>query len=96
MTIEYQVSIDDLIRFNLYHLAHSPFARRQKWMVRVVPAIEFLLMGLLAYSQCADIAPFIFAGAFALVWLAVVPMWWDWDVKRRTRKLMGEGQNRGM
>lgn len=96
MEVEYQVTIDDVIRFNLYHVAHSPFGRRQKWLTRYPVAISLPIFGLLDYVFTGKVAPLVTFCLIALVWYAVTPAWWEWDVGRRTRKVLGEGMNRGL
>src|SRR5260221_8902637 len=93
MQVEYEVAIDDMIQFHLYHLAHSPFGRRQKWITRFVPAIAFPFIGLLEYVSRGKIGLLVIFSVVAVVWIAVAPIWWDWEVKRRTRRLMSEGTN---
>ena len=96
MKVEYEVTLDDLVRFNLYHLSHSPFGRRQRSMIRYGPAIIFLTLGVIEYLLLGRSSILITGWVVALVFFLATPAWWDWEVKRRTVKFMGEGNNRGI
>jgi hypothetical protein len=96
MQVEYDVTMDDLIRFNLYHFDHSPFVKRQKLRTRYIPVIMFPLFGLAEYAIRGRYGFGIVMCLLSAIWWVVFPAWWKWEVTRRTQKYMSEGSNRGL
>ncbi len=104
MTVEYEITKDDLIAFNLYHQRHSPTARRQYLRVWFIPPVVWLLIcaGLWYLADRSRGKP---AQTFLdlLPLLSGVPIYlltFPWLYRRKLRKIVdgmvSEGQNRGL
>lgn len=104
MTVEFEITKDDLVAFNLYHHRHSPTARRHYLRSWLVPAVVWLLVctgfWYLADRERGtplrtflDLLP-LFSG------VPVYLIFFPWAYRRKLRKLVdgmvSEGQNRGL
>src|SRR5438128_363305 len=104
ITVEYAITKDDLMAFNLYHHRHSPTARRQYHRSWFVPAVIWLLVCVgiwyLADRErgtplrtSLDLLP-LFGGA------PLYLLYFPWAYRRKLRKIIAgmvsEGQNRGL
>jgi hypothetical protein len=104
MTVEYEITKDDLSAFNLYHHFGSPTARRQYLRSWFLPA----LIGLLVCTEIwyladrergtplrtfLDLLP-LFSG------VPIYLIYFPWAYRRKVRKtiagMVSEGQNRGL
>src|SRR5947209_3905521 len=92
MTVEYEVTKDDFLAFNLYHHRHSPTARRQYMRSWFVPAVILLLVCVgiwyLADRERGtplrtflDLLP-LFAGA------PLYLLYFPWAYRRKLRKII--------
>lgn len=87
--IEYQLTEEDLVRFNLYYSAHSELHKRQRRRHRLlVPVVYVMLAGLLCWIR-AFIGASILA-AFALVWFLLSPAWLRWRFRKHYEKHIRE------
>ena len=93
--ITFTNTIDDIVAFNMYHLAHSPTARRIKfwstWGIVLVVLGIAAVLSLLGES----FAPLIFAAIWMLFVLPIA-LSYKWTVRRRVVKLIREGKNKGV
>jgi hypothetical protein len=102
MNVEYEITKDDLIAFNLYHFRNSPNARRQYFRVWLLfPCVWLLIwitIGVLAslkrgegLQTFLDLLPLLSGVPFYL-------LYYPWSYRRRVRKIvedmLSEGQNR--
>ena len=87
--IEYQLTEEDLIRFNLYYSAHSELHKRQRRRHRLlVPVVYAVLAGLCCMSRSFIVASVL--AAFALVWFLVSPAWLRWRFRKHYEKHIRE------
>jgi hypothetical protein len=104
MTVEYEITPDDLIAFNLYHHCHSPAARRQYLRSWFVPALVWLLVCTgIWYFADRDRGTPLRTFIELLPLFGGVPLYlvcFPWAYRRRVRKIVaamvGEGENRGL
>jgi len=104
MTVEYEITKDDLSAFNLYHHRHSPTARRQYLRSWFLPAFIWLLactaIWYLADRERGtplrtflDLLP-LFGG------VPIYLLYFPWAYRRKLRKIIAgmvnEGQSRGL
>ncbi|MBI4965562.1 MAG: YcxB family protein [Desulfomonile tiedjei] len=95
MTLQYEITLDDLVAFNLYHFDHSRAVLRNRWLSRyVVPVMLGLLIAVIDFPP-----PLI----LILSWILFTGLWiatWPWIERRITRKhvtrFLLEGQNKAM
>lgn len=104
MTIEYQLTQDDLETFNLYHNRHSPFARQQFWKSLLVPVSVWLTLWIILWylGNRGRNEPVQTAIALSplLYMLPVYILIYPWLYRRAVRKgvagMLKEGKNRDM
>lgn len=99
MEVQFTLTKQDLIDFNLYHLSHSPTVKRQR--------IGLLLPGLLwslfwlwvsidddkTWQNILTLKPLIIGG---FLYIATLLLLWRWSVKRQLQRLLDEGENKGL
>jgi hypothetical protein len=101
MSINFTLSMDDLIAFNRYHLCHSPMVRRTYWKGLLLPPLVWtvlcLLLSRLAVSaqgtwleSIRDLLP-LFLGA--PVYLVIFPLVRKRCISRQIGALLREGDN---
>ena len=103
MELQYELSLDDLVAFNKYHIWHSPTCRRAyRWNLALTLGI--VVIGLLIPTLSAKTDDsrlhliiglvIVLAPVALLVWLAL-HLHWRLSPARRVRKLLREGANKG-
>jgi hypothetical protein len=99
--IHYEVNLDDLIAWNLYHFDHSPAMKRSRaiivWGVAVViplpiafQAIHKPEVPILVHAIALSLVLIV-----AVVWVLAVPPYLRWATVRQARKMYAEGANKG-
>lgn len=104
MTAEYEITMDDLSAFNLYHHLHSPTARRQYLRSWFVPAFIWVLVwAVIWYLADRERGTPLRTFLDLLPLLSGVPLYliyFPWAYRRKVRKMVAgmvsEGQNRGL
>jgi hypothetical protein len=104
MTVEYEITKDDLSAFNLYHHLHSPTARQQYLRSWLVPAfIGLLIFGGIWYLADRERDTPLRTFLDLLPLFSFVPLYllyFPWAYRRKLRRIIAgmvsEGQNRGL
>lgn len=91
MQLEYNLTAEDYIRFNEYHLAHSPMVRRNKWFFFVLPPLAGCVAGLLTPTHI--MARVITLLLLFIIWPCFAFLYWPASIRHRLRKFMREGDN---
>lgn len=104
MTVEYEITKDDLSAFNLFHNRHSPTARRHHLRAWFVPPLIWLLVCTAIWHLAdrdrgtplrtfLDLLPLFSGVPFYL-------LYFPWAYRRKLRKIVdgmiGEGKNRAL
>lgn len=96
MKICYEITVDDLVAFNRYHVEHSKVLRRQRIArIIIVPAIVIVLTALVSLESHE---PAFFVGGVLIASLLAILMarsFWQ-TLERNVRKMYGEGSNKGL
>lgn len=95
MLVEYTVTDEDYLDFNLYHFYHSPSIHRSLRIQQFLAPVMFLVIPFIFRLDPLS----FFLPAFiitALLWLIFYPRYFHWFVKRRTAKFLAEGDKRGI
>jgi len=100
MHLTFDLTQDDIMAYQLYHYAHSPAARRQKW----TGAVWVVILGLMVW-----VIPVFLTGSFgqsARTWwpfLLVAPLSlslfllrWKSILRRNIERMIAEGSNRAL
>lgn len=96
MLIRYNITMDDLVAFNLYHFTRSPFIKGINYGVMIVVAmlivLGFSFASISSGEPIAAILGVIFAALFCVIYQWMWPASLDWHVRR----LLSEGHTKGM
>jgi uncharacterized membrane protein len=97
MIIEYEITENDYLFFNMYHFENSKTVKNTFALIRFIFPIIFLFLSLRSWINFEGLNPVsIFAFVFACVWLIFFPKWMKKSVENRTRKIIREGNNKGL
>jgi hypothetical protein len=99
--IHYDVTIDDMIAWNVYHYGQSPAMRRTRAFNVWCPPIVYMLMaaglGLLMADEPIAAAVFAFPlVVISVLWVVMMPAYLRRALVRGVRKLYGEGTNKAV
>lgn len=93
--ITFTNTIDDMVAFNMHHIAHSPAARSIRfWSTWGLALIAIAIGGVLSLLRMS-VWPVVFILLWSTFYLAFVIPYHRWAIRRRVGKLVREGKNRG-
>ncbi len=96
MEIRYDVSLGDIIEFNLFHVEHSKTVKKQVMLIRILVPVVYILLGV-AFSLIWDnIFYAITFAVLSVVWFLIYKSIYRARVKKSVVKMLGEDKNRGM
>ncbi len=96
MKIGYNVTIDDVVAFNMHHFKNSPAMRKQvRFGVIFTCGLILICFSLIAMSN-KSYGDLIIGIITASVFACVYPGIYRWSAKRNVLKLYGEGKNVGV
>lgn len=94
--IKFEITEDDYIKFNLYHIENSPSQKRTYNLLRyVVPllfSIPIYAIGTSLFKQ-PSIYWIIIDMLFVLVWIITYPNQYKKLIRKQTKKILQEGDN---
>lgn len=95
MQIEYDLTVDDYIRFNEYHLGNSLTVRRIRQ--RSVAAGPVIYMAIGVALSVKDRHPFslVLTAIVSIVYAWAFPIYWRRTMRSRMRKFLAEGARAG-
>ena len=101
MTVTFDLTIQDVVAFNIYHLHHSPALRRQIFLTRIVVAVLVAVLSiawvyLLDNDALQSPITYVLSLIGAMVMYMIYPRLATSSVKKRTVKLLQEGKNTAM
>ena len=96
MEINFEVTKEDYIKFNLYHIENSPSQRKNLNLLRygipVLFSFPIYFIGTGLFKQSSTYWTII-AILFVVIWIATYPKQYKNSVKKQTEKLISEGDN---
>lgn len=96
MEITYELTEEDYIKFNLYHISNSPSQRKvfqfSRFGIPVLMGAVIYLVGTQLFNQ-SGIFWLINAVIFALVWVFVYPNMFQNSIIKQVQKMVREGDN---
>lgn len=91
MTIEYDVTEQDYLNFNLYHAGHSRYSKNQTFMLRYGAALLMLLAFFVLYR--GSMLAVAIGIVFVIMWIVLFPKYYEGLIKRSVKKMISEGKN---
>src|SRR5271169_566212 len=88
MHLEFELTKDDVVAFNLYHFAHSPLLRRKKWVNLVwvvLVLVSVCVLAALAVERCGGSADFLWT---LLVSIPLFIACYPYLLRRNQRKIV--------
>ena len=98
MQINYQLTKDDYIAFNMHHMNYSPTFKKSIFIQRYIVSIIFLLVPFIL-KDSSDIPFLYWLSVFAIVyiaWVAFYDKYLKWNVTRKISQMIDEGKNTDM
>ncbi|RDW17394.1 YcxB family protein [Oceanobacillus chungangensis] len=98
MKINYNLTEDDYLKFNLFHMKNSKSVMRSLNIQRFLTPVFFILISYL-FSKIAE-TPFLFAFIpffiMSILWIIFYPKFFYKTIIRNVKKMIREGQNGGL
>ncbi len=98
MEIKYDFKEEDYVEFNIHHMKSFKTGKRMTTMLRWIGPILFLMSGLVMGSKeflGFNISFFLYI-TLALLWYFLYPKIFMNSVRKRVKKLLKEGKNKGL
>lgn len=93
--IEYELTKEDYLNFNLYHLNHSKMIKKSLFIQRYIVSIVFLIVPFI-FSSITEMPLYVYFPVFALIWLLWIifyKKYFDRIAIKRIEKMLNEGKN---
>lgn len=94
--IKFEITEDDYIKFNLYHIENSPSQKKTYNLLRcIIPllfSIPIYAIGTSLFKQPSSYW-IVIAALFTLVWIITYPKQYKKLIKKQTKKILQEGDN---
>lgn len=98
MEIKYNLTEEDYLKFNIFHIRHSDSAMKSLKMQRFATPIVYIIFAYI-FSMIADI-PFLYAFipffVIGMMWAIFYPKYFFNRIARHTKKMVNEGKNEGL
>lgn len=98
MEISYKLTEEDYLDFNLNHGNNSPSIKKSILIQRLMGPVIFFMASFLTAKRTG--IPlwywFILFGIVSIIWYAFYPKYINWEVSRRTLKMLKEGNNKNI
>jgi hypothetical protein len=98
MKINYELTKDDYIQYNIFHLSYSKTAKNAMLLQRFLVPIMFMLLSFL-FSRVSEIPLWLWLVCFSIasiVWVIAYPKYIRSIIRKRASKMLNEGRNTGM
>ncbi len=96
MKIRYELTEDDYIQFNLYHMQNSPSQKKtfmiSRYLLPLLLAIPIYLFGTLVFKQ-PSLFWIIIAVLYTVIWMVTFPKLFKRNVTKAMKKMAQEGDN---
>ncbi len=96
MTIKYALTLDDYIAFNLYHLSHSPSAKRNFWIQRFIVPILYIILPFTLLKNSQVPLPYWIAifSVVSIIWVIYYPKRYHKLIVKRITKMVNDPKNK--
>lgn len=98
MEIEYELTAEDVVAFNLYHVKNSKVGKNSlKWQQYISPLIFLLFAYFLSvFTDMARGPLFAIFGFTAVLWVILYPKYFYFHITRQVGKMLRDGRNDGL
>src|SRR5579862_331070 len=96
LEVDYELTEEDYIAFNTYHMAHSPTIQKTRRRSLLMPVLAYMVVGTMLSVIGSDASGLVIFGIGSVIWLLMAPKYWQWTIRQRMQKMLREGQNRGL
>ena len=98
MEIEFKLSEEDYINFNVDHTKKSPTMRKNVTFIRILGPVVFLIAPfvIISFSEIPLWYWITLFGIASILWLIYYPRHFDWDMRRKMKKMLQEGNNENL
>ncbi|ARD47863.1 YcxB family protein [Sporosarcina sp. P33] len=98
MEIQYKLTEEDVVAFNLYHVKHSKVGKNSLQWQRYISPLIFLLFAyfLSVFTEMPKGPLFAAFGITAVLWVIFYPKYFYFHITRQVRKMLKEGKNEGL
>ena len=98
MEIEYELTAEDVVAFNLYHVKHSKVGKNSLQWQRYVSPLIFLLFAyfLSVFTDMPKGPLFATFGFTAILWVILYPKYFYFHITRQVSKMLKDGKNEGL
>ncbi|MCB2312820.1 YcxB family protein [Clostridium tagluense] len=98
MNLEYQITKQDYIDFNIYHMTHSVTMKRSLFILRFIFPIIFLVLPIFLI-KITDIPLWYWSSVCiisSVLWIIFYPKFMKRSVEKRISKILEEGKTTGI
>jgi hypothetical protein len=98
MKLEYEITKQDYIDFNIYHMTHSETVKRSLFIQRFIFPIIFLVLPIFLI-KITDIPLWYWFSVFiisSVLWIIFYPKFLKKSVERKISKMLAEGKTTGI
>ncbi len=98
MEINYKLTEEDYLKFNLFHIKNSKTAIKALNMQRFLPPIFFIILSYILSTVGNTSLPVILTASpiLSILWIIFYPKYFYNYVIRNTKKMIREGKNDGL
>lgn len=95
LEIEFELIEKDYINFNINHAKKSPSLNKSIIFIRILGPLVFLIAPFIVV-KFSDIPFWYWMTLFSItsiIWLVFYPRYFEWQMRRRIKKILNEGNN---
>ncbi|GEK91235.1 YcxB family protein [Alkalibacterium kapii] len=98
MKLEYELTEEDYLNFNIYHSRKSPSIKKKIFIQRIMGPIIFMITPFVV-TNFSDIPLWYWLTIFifmSIVWFIYYPKYVNWELKKGVEKMLEEGNNENL
>jgi hypothetical protein len=99
MEIEYNLTEEDYLHFNLFHIKNSKTGKKSLLIQRLIGPVIFIMAAFIFAEIDEELSFTLLLSIFiilSILWYLFYPKYFFGYVKRHTKKLISEGTNNGL
>lgn len=98
MELKFELLEEDYINFNIDHANKSPSLKRNVTFIRILGPVTFLIAPFIVikFSEIPLWYWMTLFGITSIIWIVFYPRYFDWEMRRRIKKMLKEGKNESL